>query len=191
MGRNCVAGSPQQVDALVVGAQLQIVEALVQHDAVERAAVGGLDGGPRQRRLAALDGPQVPDQRGAVGHRHRLRRHGLGRTPVTQQRDQIGVLEQRQAVDDRRPGVAAVAVSAMTHRAACLDRRAGRRRPAVVRGRRRWRRAARARRPLSRMWPGAWAHYSTDCSGHRRRAPPAEVGRSNLPPAPATGHFAG
>ena len=44
-----IAGAPQQVHALVVGPQLQVVEALAEHLPVERAAVGRLHRHPHER----------------------------------------------------------------------------------------------------------------------------------------------
>ena len=115
------ARAAQQVHAGVVGAQLEIGEALVQHDAVQRAAVRRRHRRPGQGRLEAFDAAQVADEPGASGRRHRLWGHALGRSPVPQQRDELGVLEQGQAIDDRRPGVATVAVVAVAHGAARLE----------------------------------------------------------------------
>ncbi len=73
-----IAGAPQQVHALVVGPQLQIVEAFAEHLAFERSAVGRLDRRPHDRARAALNRPQELHERGQLGILDDVRGHALG-----------------------------------------------------------------------------------------------------------------
>ncbi len=116
------AGATQEVDALVIGAQLQVVEAFTQHLPVERRAVRGLHRHPHDRIRFAFDGAQELDQIGELGVVHRLRGHALRRDAVVHQLRQLTIVEGRQSQRDRRPHVAAVAIRAVTGGATAFER---------------------------------------------------------------------
>ena len=117
-GPVAVADLPQQVDALVVGKQLQIRGRLVECEPLQRAAVGRLDRPPFGQRAAR--GPQRPQkghQRAHVRVRDREAGHARGGQPVAHQRRQRLVVAREEARHDAGPVLAAVAVSAVAARA--------------------------------------------------------------------------
>jgi hypothetical protein len=109
------------VHALVVGAQLQVVESLVQDRAGQRPAVGRSHGRPLERALPAFDGAEIARERLLLRRRHRLRRHPLRWPAVADDRGELRLRQERHAEDDRRSGVAAVAVGTVAHGAARLE----------------------------------------------------------------------
>ena len=82
-----VARAPQQVDAVVVGAQLQVVEALVQHFSVQGLPVGGHDFLTHHRppKIARLHSAQEPGERFHLGIADLARGHSLPRQSVANQ----------------------------------------------------------------------------------------------------------
>ena len=118
-----IAGAPQQVHPLVVCLQLQIVEALAEHEAVERPAVGRLHGHPDQRALSRpLDRPEELHEVRHFRVGDDIRRHALERLPLSDEFHQLLIVERRQAFGDRRSHFASAAVGAVAACASALER---------------------------------------------------------------------
>ena len=116
---------PQQPYPVVVGPELEIREAFVEHDALDGASVGGLHGQTAERRLLrlALYVAQVRDQPAKLGGRQRGGRHALPHAAASDQRGQLRRVERSQAEADRGTAVAPLAVGAMTSGASGVEDR--------------------------------------------------------------------
>ncbi len=87
--RKLVAGAAQQVHAVVVGEQLQIVEALVEDFALERLAVGGgeLLADHRAAEIPRLETAEEAGERLHFGVGDLTGRHSLPRQSVADEGD--------------------------------------------------------------------------------------------------------
>ena len=92
--RDAIARAAQQMDALVVGPQLKIVEPFAEHLAVERRSRGRLDRSDAQSasRRDALDRAQELDELGQFGIGDGARRHAPGRQALVDQRRELLII---------------------------------------------------------------------------------------------------
>src|SRR5262249_37323307 len=116
-----VAGAAQQVHALVVREELQVVEPLAAHLSLEHAAVARAHRPARHLRRLALQRAQAlhearPLRRGAGIAGHALQRAALAEEP-----GQVRVGERGEAHLDGWAHLAALAVAAVAARAALLE----------------------------------------------------------------------
>jgi hypothetical protein len=112
------------VHFLVVGAQLQILDAFAEHLPFERRSAGRLHGLADDRRVrhTQRDHAQEFDEPGELRPFHRIRRHSLRGNTLVDQLDQLRIVEPSQPLGERRPHLASAAIAAMTHAAAGLER---------------------------------------------------------------------
>ena len=117
-----VARAAQQVDALVVGPQLQIVEALVEHLALQGLAVGGLDFLAHRfaAEIARLQGAQEARERLHFGIGDLDRRHARPAVPVRISVANCSLLSAGRRRRIAGPMFAAIAVRAVASRAAAF-----------------------------------------------------------------------
>ena len=110
----------QQVDAVVVVEELEVVRGPVHRDSRQHSALGRHDAHARRpRALLGTQRPQEGDERAHVGIGKREAGHTRAGQAVVDERGQLVVAAQCQSGHDRRTVLAAVAVSAVargTHR---------------------------------------------------------------------------
>ena len=114
--------SPQQVDPVVVGANLRVFRSFVEHQAVQRSAVGH-----REALAVWLESAARPERPDEGDQLRQLRvtdadgRHSASRQTFANQRCQLRILQVRRGPGDGGRVFSAVAVGAVTGAAAVLE----------------------------------------------------------------------
>jgi hypothetical protein len=124
-GRHLADGlcrTSQETHAAVGRPDLQVVGALAEHRAFDRASVGGAERARRCDGLGlALDGAQEADERSELVVRHRVRRHAAQRNAVADERPQLRVVAHLEFLEDRGPHFGTGPVGAVAASAAGLE----------------------------------------------------------------------
>ena len=120
-----IARAPQQVHALVVGPQLEVVEAFADYLSFERASVRRLNLQPHDGGGigAPLNRAQEPHEHGHLGVVDDAGRHALGGNTVADCLGELLVVERRDAHGDRRTHLATVTIGTVAPGAPALERR--------------------------------------------------------------------
>ena len=115
--------APQQPDAAVGGAHLEVVKPFAKHGAFDGAA-GRRRKGARRRfgRGVPLDRAQEPDERGQLGLVDDARRHAAQRDALAHQRRELPVIAGAETLKNRWAHLGAVAVAAVATAAARFER---------------------------------------------------------------------